>query len=468
MYRAAFIDFSSNFYDKHPIYSLTSYLRSKGIDVYYIKEKNFQMTIARIKEFKPDVLLYSAFTSDIPIFIEFDKIVKEFIKVKSIIGGPGPTFDLSLSKRCTIDAFCIGEGEYALQEYILSGFTSGKNIILNGEISPPGYFQFANLDSLPFPERDLVYQKDAIVKIIPSKQFLTGRGCPYKCSYCFNNAFNRMFRACGNIMRKKSMDYVIAEIKEVKKKYPVKTAVFQDDTFIANKIWFFEFCDRFPSEIGLPYTCNVRANLVDESIVKALKQSGCVGVNWSIESGDDFLRNDVLKRYMTKEQIIETGRLLDKYKIPHRTGNIIGLPGENFEQMLETLRLNIRVRPTLSLANIFVPYPSLELTEYAVENNYLSKEALDNLPKNFFSHSVLNITDAENLRIQKLMLLFPLLVKFPFLFRNRLFKLLFALPKIILRGIYECFSLYNFWRMYKVETSLYTIFLLIRRYLKTI
>lgn len=82
MYKAAFIDFSSNFYDKHPIYCLTSYLRSKSIDVYYIKEKNFKMTIARIKALKPDVFLYSAFTSDIPIFIEFDKIVKETIKIK--------------------------------------------------------------------------------------------------------------------------------------------------------------------------------------------------------------------------------------------------------------------------------------------------------------------------------------------------------------------------------------------------
>ncbi len=85
---------------------------------------------------------------------------------------------------------------------------------------------------------------------------------------------------------------------------------------------------------------------------------------------------------MSQEQILETSRLLNKYKIPHRCGGMVGLPGEKFEEMTETLELNIKVKPEFGFVSIFVPFPGLELTNYALENKYLSEELLNNLPEN--------------------------------------------------------------------------------------
>ena len=467
MCKVTFIDLSRNFYDKHAVYVLATYLKSRGINVSYINEKHFQKALDRIYLLKPDLLLYSAFSIDMPVYIEFDKIVKQSIRIKSIMGGHGPTYDWGIAGRCTIDAFCVGEGEYALAEYILGGFSGGRNILKKGETEPDGFFEFIDLDTLPLPERDLVYQEDAVVKSLLSRQFMSGRGCPYKCTYCFNHAFNNMFKACGPIVRKKSVAYLLAEIQAINQKYPFKNVVFQDDTFILDKKWLFEFCEQFPRKIGLSYTCNIRANLMHEDVAEALKESGCVGINWSIETGNDVYRNEILQRSMSKEKILETGRLLNKYRLPHRIGNIIGLPGEKYEHMLETLQLNIEVQATLSLANIFVPYPGLDLTAYAIENNYLAKEALEHLPKDFFSRSVLNFSAAENRAIQKLLYLFPILARHPVLFhRKRLYHILTTLPRWLLYLLYVPYYVYKLGVLYNVDRSLKVRLLMIARYLK--
>lgn len=469
MYKAAFIDLSVNFNDKHSVYVLTAYLKNKGINVEYIKGRNFKKTIAKIKALKPNVLLYTAFSMEVPRYIKFDKLIKKNIDVKSIIGGPGPTYDWGILERSTIDACCVGEGEYALEEYILSNFAGGRNIISRGEKEPKDYFHLLDLDSLPFPERDQVYKTDPLLGSISSKQFFSGKGCPYECTYCFNSAFNKIFKSYGRIVRKKSVGYLIDEIKDVYKKYPFSTLVFQDDTFIANKKWLFEFCERFPREVGIPYTCSLRANLVDEQIIKALKESGCIKVWWSIESGNDFFRNTLLRRNISREQILETSHLLNKYKIPHRLGNMIGLPGEKFENMLETLELNIKVKSPMALGNIYIPFPSLELTNYALENNFLSKGAMNNLPKNFFRQSILNFTSTEKIRIQKLSYLFPILVKYPFLYYNKILRRsLFALPKMCLSIFYNLYYVYNMAMLYKVKQSFKETFFMVLRYIKDI
>lgn len=466
--KVAFVDFSANFHDKHSIYCLSAYLKKNGIESSYINSRSFSKTISMIRKTDVDLLLYSAFSVDVPEFVKFDSIAKDSLRIKSIIGGAGPTFEQSFFNSCTIDALCLGEGELAIANFIKNGFSASKNIITEKGSMPQEYFRFLDLDSVPFPDRDLVYNSDSLLKNMPNKQFLAGRGCPYMCTYCHNNIQNKMFKNCGPTVRKKSVSYLIDEIKDVKHRYPLKLVVFQDDTFILRKKWLFEFCERFPREVGLPYTCNIRADLVNEEIVRVLKESNCVCAYWSIESGNDFFRNELLKRKMSKEQILETGRLLNKYKIPHRCGGMIGLPGEKFEEMLQTLELNIESRPAFGFASIFIPYAGLELTDYALKHNYLSEEALNELPKNTHLRSALNSGPDENLKIQKLTYLYPVFVSFPKLFYNRkIYKMLFSLPRFLLYILFNIFSGYKLSRLYKVQTSLLLKIVIMWRYLKT-
>lgn len=465
--KAAFVDFSCNIYDKHHVYTIASFLKSRGIAVGYINEQTFGRTADRIAALSPDLLLYSAFSADAGTYVRFDAYIKEQLPVKSIMGGAGPTFDWALAQQGTIDAFCVGEGEYALEEYIKNDLAGGRNIMLRGAAAPESFHPLVDLDAVPIPERGLVYEQDPILRAMTSKQFMAGRGCPYNCTYCYNNIFNKVFKNCGPIVRFKSVDYLIEEIRYVRQHYPLENVVFHDDTFISNRKWFLEFAERFPREIGLNYSCLVRANLLDEELVRALKESGCISANWSIECGNDRLRNDVLKRNMSKGKIREAGSLLHRFGIRQKVGNMVGLPGETFENMLETLELNIEVRPQFCLATIFTPFPGLELTNYALDHGHLSAEALDQLPGNYFTRSTLNFTPEEKVRIQKLSWLFQPLVDFPGLYRNKtVFSLLFRLPGLLLRFIFEIYTMLKFSRQYRIKTRLSVSFRIFLRQLR--
>lgn len=467
--KALFVDFSCNFYDKHWVYSLNSRLAKQGVRAEYVRARSFDEALGRVRTAEPDLLLYSAFSFDIDVYRRFDERVKAVHNAVSLLGGPGPTYDWKCIESSTIDAICIGEGEEALDQFIDSGFTGGGNIILRGQSEPSHLCHWVDLDRMPLPSRDIVYSVDNAVAAMSARQFLSGRGCPFACTYCFNHAFKRMFAGCGPLVRKKSVDYLLDEIAFVRRRHPFTTVVFQDDTFIIDKQWLFEFCRRFPSEIGLPYTCNVRGNMLNDDVARALKDSGCVAVNWSIESGDDRLRNEVLKRNMTRDQIVEAGRLLRHYKIRNRTGNLIGLPGETWEQALSTLELNIEVKPTLALANIFVPFPGLELTRYAEEQGHFSPEQAGPLPRDYFTRSVMNIPDDLQLRFQKLHALFPILVRFPWLYRARaLRKGLFALPRFALRAIHEVLYMLMFASLYRVRAPLRGRLTILARYLQNL
>lgn len=465
--KVAFVDFTTSFFDRHAIYCLSAYLKSNNVETSYINARSFLRAAAIIKKSQPDLLLYSAFSNEIPVYIAFDRFIKKRLPIKSVIGGVGPTFDKDILLNSSIDAACIGEGESALVDFIHNGFKSTKNIIGCNDSLPSAYYPFLNLEKAPLPDRELVYRKDTLLRDMPSKQFLSGRGCPYACTYCHNSIQNKLFAQCGPIVRKKSVDYLLGEIKEVKERYPLGMVVFQDDTFILKRDWLFEFCQRFPKEIKLPFTCNIRADLINEEVVRALKESNCSCVYWSIESGNDFMRNTLLKRHMSKETILETARLLNKYKIPHRSGGIIGLPGEKYEEMIETLELNIKTRPNFGFASIFIPFPGLELTNYALEKKYLTKERASSLPRNTHLYSILEMDKKDNVRLQKLTFLYPFFVAIPALFYdNRFRKILFLLPGTLLYIMFNLFSIYKQSKLYGVKIPLRTRIAVGLRYLR--
>lgn len=467
--KVMFVDILHLFWDQHGVYSLSAFMKKHDIEVYFTSSRSLQKNLDAVRYIKPDLLLYSAFSSTVQEYINFDKKVKNVMDVRSLIGGPGPTFSQKGIEESTIDAICIGEGEFAIVDYINNGYKSIKNIYNCGDPSPTDFANLVELNDLPFPDRSVIYDSDSLLNNVPHKQFLSGRGCPYQCTYCFNHKFNQMFKDCGPTIRKKSVDYLIDEVKYVASKHPLHTVIFNDDTFILNKKWLFEFCERFPREVGISYTCNIRAGLVNNEVAEALAASGCLNVNWSIESGDHELRNKVLKRKMSDKSILETAHLLRKHNIPFRIGNIIGLPGESREQMKKTVELNISARPALGLANIFVPYPGVELTEYSIKHGYLSEDSIFDLPKDYFTGSILNFSKEDNNRIYKFMCLFPWFISYPFLYNVASIKnILLNLPRFILRLFYEFIYTMKMAQFYSYKTPFHLKCLMAIRYLRNI
>ena len=334
-----------------------------------------------VADYKPDVIGFSVTSGSEPYYLELIRRLRKHTKFISILGGPHPTFFPEIIEEPEVDIICRGEGDDAIVA-LLNKLQAGEDYsllpnlwvkkdgnVIKNHIMPLNQ----SLDSLPFPDRAsfLKYYAYAHSSV---KHFLAGRGCPYDCAYCFNHKLKKMYRDEANetqYCRLRSVENVIQELEDVRKNYPLKIVYFHDDLFIMNRVWLKEFAEVYSKRVGLPMICYVRANLVNEEVVKSLKQANCVTIAMGIESGSEALRKIVLNRDMTNAKIIEAADLFHKYGISIMTQNMVGLPDETIENAYETIAVNARVKPSYAWASIFQPYPRTELWHYCVKKGYL-------------------------------------------------------------------------------------------------
>jgi anaerobic magnesium-protoporphyrin IX monomethyl ester cyclase len=194
--------------------------------------------------------------------------------------------------------------------------------------------------------------------------------------------------------------------------------------------------------------------LMDDAMARALKDSGCAGVNWSIESGSDEIRNNVLKRHMSREAIMTAAKALTKQRIPYRIGNMVGVPSETWDDMCRTVELNIAVKPALATAAIFTPFPGLAITHYVIDHGYCDAAVTAHMPANMFTRSVMKMGVEENRMVQRMAYLFPFFVGFPRLYRGKGVRaFLLRMPVSVLRAAYHLFYAFKMMRMYRVRSS---------------
>lgn len=411
------------------------------------------------EEFDPDVLAFSTTTGFHHYYLDLNRRLKATYRkpgLLSVFGGPHSTFFPEMVEDDGVDVVCRGEGEEAIVD-LADAVDSGGDItnipnlwiksdgsIYKNEVRP----LIEDLDTLPYPKRDIIYDIDPYMRNVTMKHFINVRGCPYLCTYCFNHKFNELYKGKGKVIRYRSVDDVLAEINEVQASYPLEFVRFLSDNFTTDKGWTAEFAQRYPKEIGLPFHCNVRANLIDEETARNLGRAGCLSAMIGIETGDERLRNEVLRRNQSDDMIIEACRLLRENGISLYTTNIIGLPGERFDDALRTVEINVKCKPAFAWAGIFMPYPDTELSNYAIEHGCFDGD-YDRIHYSFHVHSELRFDDPdERPMMTRLHKLFGVAVEFGFI-KSRLR----ALCKLPLTPLYTLF--FKLWYGY---TNRYRIF----------
>lgn len=414
---------------------LASALRAAGHDVALALSARPDFE-ARLREFDPDVVGYSLTTGFHPYYLALNRRVKELLgrPVVAVVGGPHATFFPEVVEEEGVDVVCRGEGEETIVDLVEAlargeDYTAIPNLwvkengtVHRNELRP----LVCDLDRLAFPARELLYDYDPYMHDVTLKHFFSSRGCPYLCTYCFNHKFNELYRGKGEIIRYRSVDNVLAEIADVRARYPLQFVRFLSDNFTMSREWVAEFADKYRCDVALPFNCHVRANLIDAEVAADLARAGCHSVLLGVETGDDRLRNDVLKRKMSRETIVAACRYLRENGVNVYTQNIIGLPGETFEQALATLRLNQDCRPAFAWASLFMPYPATELAQYAVAGGYFDGD-YDGVFHTFHRHSVLRFDDKRTRRrLTNLHKLFGVMVEWPLL--GRFARALCSLP----------------------------------------
>ena len=225
---------------------------------------------------------------------------------------------------------------------------------------------------MPFADREIFDFEQILKQDNGWVDMMAGRGCPYDCSYCCNPGLKDTFHGLGKYTRYRPVENVMAEIERLRSLYQFKTLNFQDDVFTLKHDWTHEFCAAYVAHgFKYPFWVNTRVERVeDEAVVQELAAAGCRGIRVGLESGNEALRKDVLKRKMSNDTIRKTFRLVQKYGMDTYTCNMLGLPGETPEMVQETIDFNRELAPTQLQFSVFYPYPMTELHDISVQNGY--------------------------------------------------------------------------------------------------
>jgi radical SAM superfamily enzyme YgiQ (UPF0313 family) len=425
------------------VMSISAVLKQNNFNPRMCLEKDEHKILDYIDSYRPDIIAFSCMTPQVEWFIDTLKAIKKRHKCLTVAGGPHPTFMPEIIEDPHIDIICRGEGEFAFLELVEAvekgrDFTAINNLWVkfNDKVYRNDVRDLIpDIDKLPFPDREIYYSEYKILKNMPWKVFISSRGCPFSCSFCYNNTLVKIYRDKGRYIRRKSPQRTVVEIKDAKNKYRLDTVMFADDIFSLDKKWLNDFIPLYKKEVDLPFNCNIRADLVDEEIIKVLKSGGCFSVNFGIESGSEKMRRILLKKNVTDDQIKSTAKLLKKFKVPFLTNNMIGLPGETIEEAFETIKLNAAIKTDIPWCSILQPFPNTDIALYALENGYLNKDDMEKTKYFFFRSSILsqkNIGALINLQKffilgVKFPLLLPILKKLICLPSNKIFNAIFLL-----------------------------------------
>ena len=387
-----------------------------------------------IKKFEPDLVGFSIMSGSHQWAREIGREINDQYGITNIFGGAHPTFFPKFIEEKDVDYIIRGEGEESMLEILncidkKESFHHVQNLSHmqgNTPVHNPLRNLNNNVDEYPFPDRNLF---DALEKRLDRsvRNVITSRGCPFHCSFCFEDAMRKLYQGKGKYVRIREIPEVIEECKRLKEETDVKVIYFADDVFGMKKDWLYDFLKIYKREIGIEFICLLRADIIasDKKYAFKLAEAGCRSVFFGIESGNEILRNKVLKKQLKDEQILKAAELLHEAGIKFRTYNILGLPDETLEDAFSTVELNISIKADYPWCSIFSPFPGTELTDYAYLKGYLSPTFnYERLSKSFFLESKLEL---ENIReMQNLQKFFQTAVIWPWTFS--IIKKLIKLP----------------------------------------
>jgi len=230
---------------------------------------------------------------------------------------------------------------------------------INGEVINTGPRNpVADLDSLPFIDRDIIdvnqYRPTPFYyQQLPHTAIFASRGCPYTCTFCHSERKVR-FRSAEN---------VLDEIEFSVKKYGIKEISFYDETFTLKPEYADALCEGiFKKGLKISWSANARADKLEPDLLIKMKQSGCWRLLFGIESG--VQKNlETLKKYQDLEKVRDGVKQTQTAGMETYGMFMLGIPGETYEEGLETIRFACSLPLDYAHFVNLTPYPGTELYE---------------------------------------------------------------------------------------------------------
>jgi anaerobic magnesium-protoporphyrin IX monomethyl ester cyclase len=339
-----------------------------------------------IKDFSPQLICFSFVATEFPFIADIaQQIKRDHPGIYLLAGGPHASLCPEECISEAFDALCIGEGEaptlelvQQLEEGVSPSGIQNLWIKHDQTIESNPCRPFMHIDNLPFPDRAM--WREWIATPVSRMSILLGRGCPFSCSYCCNHALRKI--APGGYVRLRPIDSIIEELIEIKKDFPSVTEIYLEiETFGIDLNWSVALCNKLAELNGtleepLSFGVNLRvtANHKIHDIFKSLKKANFKYINIGLESGSEQVRRKILRRRESNADIIETVKVAKSHGIKVNFYNLIGIPGENYDDFLQTISINRTCLPDQPRAAIFFPYPETDLFNLCNELGVLDKK----------------------------------------------------------------------------------------------
>lgn len=407
-----------------------------------------QEIIDKVREFKPGFVGLSANAS------MWTKAMKTAEDIKAIdpsihvtAAGPYPSAveELCLEKCGHLDSIVIGEGEETVPELTdrlvrgesLAGvagvaFRAEDGAIIKNEPRP----LIEDLDIIPIPDRRLLgdFEKyespPGSYKEKPIAIVMTSRGCKARCIYCFQMKGERRIRF-------RSVESVVKEIEELVNHYGFREIRFLDETFTADRDRALEiFRQLREKKLKFSFYVSSRVNTVDYELLREMKKAGCWAILFGAESGVQKNLN-TMKKGIKLEQTRNAVAAAKKAGLRVYTPFIIGIPGETYEEALETIDFAIELDPHYANFHSMTPFPGTELYDNIEEYGTMSSDTDD---YTFEGGAFVPYTMTRE-QIDEL--------------RTLAFRKFYSRPKFILRRLVEVRSWYDFRTVMKGATSFF-------------
>jgi anaerobic magnesium-protoporphyrin IX monomethyl ester cyclase len=375
------------------IATLSAVLKEAGHEtslIHVVAPPEREWLVERVKEHKPDLVGFSSTTHMFRHVASWAGWLRGELDVPVACGGVHPTIATrEVAETPGIDFACVGEAEDTLLE-LCGALSAGEDpSIIRGLWAerPDGSIARnaarplrTDLDSLPFPDRT-IFDADLFCEDQhPRGTVMASRGCPFNCTYCSNHAQKSVYPNPSEYVRFRSPENVVSEIERmVAEDGRIEYIRFDDDILTVERDWFARLSALYKERVAMPFICNSRVNFMSEETAAALADMGCIVVCMGIESGNPWLREKVLNRRMSNEQISRAFGQCRDAGMKTVSTNMFGLPLEDTSMVLDTVKLNGLCHPDTIQVSTFIPYPSTELYRLCEEKGLMDGGRVDSI-----------------------------------------------------------------------------------------
>lgn len=332
--------------------------------------------IEDLKNFQPDYLVVNVASTTLVNDLSVLAVAKKVLpNITTIVKGAHfltSNTDV-LYQYKTLDLIIVGEPEQTLKEILqekpydkIKGLCYRDGFVAKYTGKRPF---IKDLDKLPFPARHLVNNNlfrrpdnnkvQAIIKV--------SRGCPHHCFFCLATP------VAGSKVRVRSVDNILAEIRECVESYNIKNFLFWSDVFNDDREWTLDLCEKIiDSGLKITWSSNTRADTADEEMADLMYQSGCRLVSIGVESGSQYILDKIGKK-ITIDEIRDTVKIFRRAKIKTYNYFVIGLPWDNEETIEQTIDFAIELDSDFVSFYTATPLPGTRFYKFAIQHNLLSE-----------------------------------------------------------------------------------------------